>query len=260
MTYLDGILSFHRKRAAADLRDINELRRTAAVADLPRGFKQALSGGTTLAVIAEFKRRSPSKGDIDATIEPSVLARQYAQGGAACLSVLTDEPHFGGSATDLRLARAAVTVPVLRKDFTVSEHDVLDARIMGADAVLLIVAALSDEELAHLHTTAHDLGLDALVEVHDEDELQRALAVGATLVGVNQRDLHSFEVDTERAVRVAGAIPKGVVAVAESGITGVNDAHRCAAAGYRAVLVGEHLVRAANRAKAVQDLRVALPS
>jgi indole-3-glycerol phosphate synthase len=148
----------------------------------------------------------------------------------------------------------------LRKDFTVSERDVVDARIMGADAVLLIVAALADDELGRLHAVSEALGMSTLVEVHDEVELKRALSIGATLVGVNQRDLHSFAVDTTRAVRVARLIPADVVAVAESGIAGVDDARRCADAGYRAVLVGEHLVRAANPEKAVSELRVPLPS
>ena len=158
------------------------------------------------------------------------------------------------------MARAAVQLPVLRKDFTVCALDVLDARLMGADAVLLIVAALSDRELSQLHALALEVGLDALVEVHDEMELDRALAVNATLIGVNQRDLHTFHVDPQRAVRLAKRIPEGVLAVAESGITGADDARRCAEAGYRAVLVGEHLVRSADREMALTELRVALPS
>jgi indole-3-glycerol phosphate synthase len=191
---------------------------------------------------------------------PEQLAREYELGGASCLSVLTDGPHFAGSVTDLRMARAAVQLPVLRKDFTVCALDVLDARLMGADAVLLIVAALSDRELSQLHALALEVGLDALVEVHDEMELDRALAVNATLIGVNQRDLHTFHVDPQRAVRLAKRIPEGVLAVAESGITGADDARRCAEAGYRAVLVGEHLVRSADREMALTELRVALPS
>ena len=259
MTYLDGIIAFHRARAASDTRDLDGLYVQVGVG-APRGFAQALTHQPTLAVIAEIKRRSPSKGDIDIDLDPALLAADYVLGGASCLSVLTDEPHFAGSAGDLVTARASVGVPVLRKDFTVSERDVVDARIMGADAVLLIVAALTDDELKTLHAASKALGMDTLVEVHDETELQRALSIGATLVGVNQRDLHSFAVDTTRAVRVASRIPADVVAVAESGITGVDDARRCANAGYRAVLVGEHLVRAANPDKAVSELRVPLPS
>jgi len=220
----------------------------------------AIAQSSRLAVIAEIKRRSPSKGDINMDLIPEQLAREYELGGASCLSVLTDGPHFAGSVTDLRMARAAVQLPVLRKDFTVCALDVLDARLMGADAVLLIVAALSDRELSQLHALALEVGLDALVEVHDEMELDRALAVNATLIGVNQRDLHTFHVDPQRAVRLAKRIPEGVLAVAESGITGADDARRCAEAGYRAVLVGEHLVRSADREMALTELRVALPS
>ncbi|MFZ9075862.1 MAG: indole-3-glycerol phosphate synthase TrpC, partial [Ilumatobacteraceae bacterium] len=161
MTYLDGIIAHHRRRAANDARDPDTVRR-----DLPkdpaRGFVRALVSAPRLAVIAEIKRRSPSKGDINMGIEPEVLAREYERGGADCLSVLTDAPHFAGSAADLSSARAAVSLPVLRKDFTVCDLDVLDARVMGADAVLLIVAALSDRELQRLHALAMEVGIDAL--------------------------------------------------------------------------------------------------
>ncbi|MFN8018368.1 MAG: indole-3-glycerol-phosphate synthase [Acidimicrobiales bacterium] len=169
--------------------------------------------------------------------------------------MLTDRDWFAGSPEDLQAARAAVAVPVLRKDFTVGPADVADARTMGADAVLLIAAALDDAELADLHALALELGLDALVEIHDESELERALAVGATLVGVNQRDLVTFQVDTDRAVRMAPQMPEGVVRVAESGVRGVEDAIRLAEAGYHAVLVGESLVTAGDHAAAVAALR-----
>jgi len=205
-------------------------------------------------VIAEVKRRSPSKGDLDPALDPAALAVEYEAGGAACLSVLTDGEYFGGSAGDLVAARSAVALPVLRKDFTVSDRDVLDARVMGADAVLLIAAALDDDDLARFHALTRSLGMDALVEVHDEAELARALDVGATLVGVNQRDLSTFEVDGDRAERVASAIPAGVLAVAESGIDGPAAARRLADAGYAAVLVGEALVRAGDRGAAVRAL------
>jgi len=206
-------------------------------------------------VIAEVKRRSPSKGDLHPDLDPATVASRYEAGGAACLSVLTDATWFGGSAADLAAARAAVQIPVLRKDFTVSERDVYDARLMGADAVLLIAAALSADELHRFHALAIDLGLDALVEVHDEAELAKALAVGAALIGVNQRDLVTFDVDTDRAVRVAAAIPAGLVKVAESGIRGPDDAARLRRAGYQAVLVGESLVTSDDAASAVSALR-----
>jgi indole-3-glycerol phosphate synthase len=259
-TYLDRILEHHRARAGADHRSVADLR--ARSVDLPpaRGFAAALADRPTLGVISEIKRRSPSKGDLFANLDPAELARRYAAGGAACLSVLTDGPHFGGSPEDLAAARAAVDLPVLRKDFTVGPLDVLDARLMGADAVLLIVAALSDAELAELDGLAAEVGLDALVETHDEDEVARAVAhTRAGLVGVNQRDLVTFEVDTARAVRVAGAIPATAVRVAESGIRGQADAVELAAAGYDAVLVGEHLVTSGDPTAAVAALCVPRP-
>jgi indole-3-glycerol phosphate synthase len=183
-----------------------------------------------------------------------VVAEEYVAGGASCLSVLTDGPHFGGSAGDLQEARTASGLPTLRKDFTVQEADVVDARLMGADAVLLIVAALDDVELARFHSRAVALGLAALVEVHDAQELDRALAIGAALIGVNQRDLRTFKVDQDRACALAARIPADVVAVAESGIRDRDDARRLADAGYDAMLVGETLVRAPDRAAALRSL------
>ena len=194
----------------------------------PAGSTASLTGRPALGVIAEIKRRSPSKGDLNVGLDPAALAATYEAGGAACLSVLTDEAHFGGSIADLEQARDACGLPVIRKDFTVCELDVIDARLMGADAVLLIAAALSDDELLRFHDLAVGIGLDALVEIHDEAELERALAVGATLIGVNQRDLVTFEVDQERAVRMAGAIPGGAVKVAESGVRERPMPARCA--------------------------------
>lgn len=259
-TYLDRILEHHRARAARDPRPTTEL--LAQVEALPptRGFREALLGSDRLAVIAEVKRRSPSKGDLASGLDPAVLAGTYESAGATCLSVLTDEEHFGGSAADLRAARASVGLPVLRKDFTVCANDVVDTRLMGADAVLLIVAALDDDELVRFSELAERIGLDALVEVHDEEELRRALDhTSGRLIGVNQRDLVTFEVDQQRAVRVAGAIPKSAAGVAESGVRGVADARRLAEAGYDAVLVGERLVTAADPGSALEELRVPIP-
>jgi indole-3-glycerol phosphate synthase len=257
-TYLDGILAAHRATAAADDRDLGLLVTEASGSPPPRGFAARLvvDGGAP-AVIAEVKRRSPSKGDLAPELDPAELARAYEAGGAACLSVLTDEAFFGGSAADLAAARSACSLPVLRKDFTVDERDVADARLMGADAVLLIAAALDDGLLARCVALAGDLGLDALVEVHDEPELGRALAVGARLVGVNCRDLTTFEVDRALPERLAASIPDDVVAVAESGIRDEADAARMAAAGYTAVLVGETLVTSADPRAAVGRLRAA---
>ena len=253
-TYLDRILAAHRAAAATDTRPIEDLVDEARSQPAARGFESSLRRGPGLAVIAEVKRRSPSKGDLAPDLDPGALAAAYFRGGAAALSVLTDADFFGGSPVDLREARAAVDLPVLRKDFTVSERDVCDARIMGADAVLLIAAALDDAELSAFAVLASEVGLDALVEVHDEAELDRALAAGATLVGVNQRDLVTFEVDTERAERVGKAMPAEVTRVAESGIRNGQDAARLLAAGFHAVLVGESLVTSSDPAAAVASL------
>ncbi len=256
-TYLDRILAEHRLAAVADARPLDALLADARqVREPARGFAAALSGLDRLGVIAEVKRRSPSKGALSVDLDPGSLASVYESGGAACLSVLTDAEFFGGSTDDLRAARAGCGLPVLRKDFTVSPSDVCDARLMGADAVLLIAAALEDREMAELHALATELGLDPLVEVHDEVELGRALSAGATLVGVNQRDLVTFEVDTDRAVRVAAAMPDGVLRIAESGVSGPEDAQRLADAGYHAVLVGESLVTSSDPAMAVGALRL----
>jgi indole-3-glycerol phosphate synthase len=243
-TYLDKILAAHREAARADKRDLGRLLAEAGRCPAPRGFNAALKSRPTVAVIAEIKRRSPSKGTLAPDLDPALLAKAYATAGAACLSVLTDAEFFGGSADDLAAARSAMDLPVLRKDFTVSPADVCDARLMGADAVLLIVAALSAGELGELLGTARRLGLDALVEVHDEAEAELALGAGAETIGVNQRDLVSFEVDTRRAVRVAGSLPGHVTRVAESGVRHRDDVMRLADAGFDAVLIGEALVTA----------------
>ncbi len=259
-TYLDRILESHRARAASDARPLDALVEAAQAMAPARGFRSALveaAAADGIAVIAEVKRRSPSKGALAVDLDPALLGAAYAAGGAACLSTLTDEEFFGGSAADLAAARQASGRPVLRKDFTVSGNDVCDARLMGADCVLLIAAALDDTELATFHALARTVGLDALVEVHDETELARAVAVGADLVGVNQRDLITFQVDQQRAVRMAPRMPSGVVRVAESGIRGPADARVLAAAGYHALLVGESLVKAGDAAGAVADLRAA---
>lgn len=241
-TYLDLILAAHRAALQADDRDIAALMDRAQQCPPARGFTAALRGGAGLAVIAEIKRASPSRGPLAPDLDPATLARAYQDGGASAVSVLTDREFFSGSVEDLQAARAAITLPILRKDFTLGPADVLDARLMGADAVLLIAAALSPDELGRLHTLAEAVGLDALVEVHDEKEAERALTAGALLIGVNQRDLTSFRVDPERAERVAQVLPDTVVKVAESGIGGPEDARRLAGAGFDAVLVGESLV------------------
>ncbi len=253
-TYLDRILERHREVADADDRSLDALIEAAQRSAPTRGFRRSLADRPQLGVISEIKRRSPSKGDLNADLDPAAVAAAYEGGGAACLSVLTDEEFFGGSAADLQAARSACSLPVLRKDFTVCAHDVADARLMGADCLLLIAAALDPAELIELHALAVGLGLDVLVEIHDEAELEVALAADANLIGVNQRDLVTFQVDHERALRMAGVIPDGVVKVAESGVRGRADAAALHGAGYDAVLVGETLVTAGDPGAMVREL------
>jgi indole-3-glycerol phosphate synthase len=256
--YLDEILARHRSNAADDERDLDQLVEAAQRVPAARGFRDRLlvDSSTHLAVIAEIKRRSPSKGDLNVNLDPGSLAKVYEDHGASCVSVLTDEEFFGGSRSDLIAARESIELPVLRKDFTVSAQDVCDARLMGADCVLLIVAALSPAELKSLHHLAENLGLDVLVEIHDEPELETALDCGARLIGVNQRDLKTFAVDRARAVRMAPLMPANVVKVAESGVVGPEDARELRDAGYHAVLVGETLVRASSPGEALRTLLV----
>ncbi len=254
-TYLDRILAAHRAVAAIDVRDIDALAGRARACGPTRDFGGALARGDGVAVIAEIKRASPSKGMLAPDLDAGRMAVDYQAGGAAALSVLTDREFFRGSTDDLRTARAATALPVLRKDFTVCPADVLDARCMGADAVLLIAAALSPAELGELMAVAASIGLQALVEVHDEPEATRAVTAGAAVIGVNQRDLYSFEVDTERAVRVARMLPDEVTRVAESGIRDGDDVRRLGDAGFDAVLVGEALVASPDPAAAVRALR-----
>jgi indole-3-glycerol phosphate synthase len=254
-TYLDRILERHRALADAETRSLDELLAQAAKTPAARGFQAALQAAESLAVISEIKRRSPSKGDLNPDLDPALMAKTYEAGGATCLSVLTDEEFFGGSVADLQAARAACALPVLRKDFTVSPFDVADARLMGADSVLLIAAAMRPCMLADLHALAIDLGLDVLIEIHDEHELESALHADATMIGVNQRDLYTFEVDHARAVRMAKEIPDGVVKVAESGVRDADDARSLRDAGYDAILVGETLVTAADPRTAIEHLR-----
>jgi len=252
-TYLDNIVDAHRARAAKDTRQWRE--RADHVRYEGPSLLHALRSSTNphVAVIAEIKRKSPSKGWIDEHLDVATLASAYEKGGASALSVLTDEDFFAGSAQDVARARTYSTLPILRKDFTVSANDVLDAAEMGASAVLLIVAVLDDAELASFIALAHQCGIDALVEVHDEIEARRASDAGARIVGVNQRDLRSFEVDQGRAAQVASSLDVNVVRVAESGMTSVQDVRHAAQAGFDAVLVGEAFVRALDASALVHD-------
>jgi len=218
-----------------------------------RGFRAALAQ-PGISVIAEFKRRSPSAGVLRERVDLDELVSAYERGGASALSVLTEEANFGGSLEDLRSARARCLLPVLRKDFIVDRYQLLEARAADADAVLLIVAALSDSELSALHEQARALGMDVLVEVHDRDELDRALAVGAELIGVNNRDLRDFSVDLQRTMQLRGAIPDGIVVVSESGIGSSEQLRELEREGVDAVLVGESLMRAAEPEQALRAL------
>ncbi len=239
-TYLDRIAEYHRDRAAADGRDWVARDIAATPLDTRAAFLKE-----TISVIAEVKRQSPSAGAI-ADVQPDDQARRYIDNGAAAISVLTDEPHFGGSLEDLRrvAATAGGAVPILRKDFTVSENDVLDAAQNGANIVLLIATILSDEELVTLSQVATDAGLQSLFEVHDVNELRRVEAAGATLIGVNQRDLHTFTIDPQRAATVRSEARGDALFVCESGLKSANDVQNAADNGFDGVLIGEALMRA----------------
>jgi indole-3-glycerol phosphate synthase len=255
--FLDQIGAATRRKVTAAKRDADfrELERRAEQ-HVPRGFRRALEekSRASSAIIAELKKASPSKGLIRAEFCVDELARELEAAGAAALSVLTDPEFFQGSLENLRRASSAVTLPCLRKDFIVDEFQLLEARANSADAVLLIVAALSQAELPLLANRARQCDLDALCEVHDENELQRAVDAGCDLIGVNTRDLRTFQVDVETAFRVAARIPHSVLSVAESGIRSVEDIARLRAAGYQAFLVGESLMRAERPGEALRDL------
>jgi indole-3-glycerol phosphate synthase len=258
VSVLDEILATKRDEVTVlrypQTRDL--LRRHALDAPPPRPFAPALrrSDGR-VAVVAEIKRRSPSKGPLALDLDPSTTAKAYEGGGAAALSVLTDAPYFGGSVADLQEARAVTEIPVLRKDFTIDEVQVYEARAIGADAILLIAAALPDDAvLADLHALASELGMGVLVEAHDAAEIERAIVAGALVIGVNSRDLATFAEDLGVAESLSALLPADVIAVAESAVRSAADAERMAAAGFDAVLVGEALVRADDPAAMVRAL------
>ncbi len=257
-TVLDRILNatreeVARRKAATSLADMEASARTHAA---PRGFAAALTAkaATGHALIAEIKKASPSKGLIRADFDPPAHARAYEAGGAACLSVLTDKPWFQGDEAFLIAARAACVLPVIRKDFMVDPWQVTEARAIGADAILIIVAALDDIEMAELEAAATELGMDCLVEVHDEAELERALQLNSRLIGVNNRDLRDFTVDLGRTEALAKRMPQGTQIVAESGLATKADLDRLASAGVHRFLVGETLMRQADVETATRHL------
>lgn len=255
-TILDDILGVAAERAVDAESMLPELMERARRQPPARGFGRAIAG-PGLSVIAEIKRRSPSAGVIAEALDPVSQAIAYEAGGAAAISVLTEPQFFGGSLGDLEAVRAAVTVPVLRKDFTVSPAQIWEARAAGADAVLLIVAALDDEALVSLVAVASEVGVDAIVEAHTIDEVRRAIAAQAQIVGVNNRDLATFETDLSVAEGAAGAIPDGVIRIGESGVSSAEGAARMHRAGYDAILVGEALVRHDDPGTFVAELRAA---
>ena len=255
MSVLDDIVAGVREDLAE--REVHtpleRLRELAALRPEPRDPMPAFRS-RGLSVIAEVKRSSPSRGHLAEITDPAALASAYAEGGAAAISVLTEQRRFSGSLADLRAVRSAVDTPVLRKDFVVTEYQLVEAREAGADLVLLIVAALPGDQLDRLYATARELGLTVLVEVHDEAETERAVALGADLIGVNARNLKTLEVDPETFGRLAPAIPDACVKVAESGITSSADAQRFAGEGADVVLVGEALVKNGDPATAVKEM------
>jgi indole-3-glycerol phosphate synthase len=258
-THLDKILATTRATVAANRACVSteELEERAAQ-HTPRGWAHALRtrAATGPAIIAELKKASPSKGLIRADFDIAWLAQRYALGGAAALSVLTDEPYFQGSLRNLELASDAVELPCLRKDFTVDSYQILEARAHGGDAILLIAAALTDAELRDFTRAAHGLELDVLCEVHTGEELDRVLGIAEQpdAIGVNNRDLRTFEVRLETSMELVDRIPKGVVRVAESGITTAADLARLRAAGFDAFLIGESLMRQPDPALALEAL------
>jgi indole-3-glycerol phosphate synthase len=257
MASLTDILAATRRRVEESISkaDLGQLEEQAA-AHVPRGFRKALESvsASGVAVIAELKKASPSRGLIRSDFNPANLARELEQAGAAALSVLTDEEFFQGSLDNLRLASQETKLPCLRKDFIIDEFQVLEARAHCADAVLLIVAALSQDDLLALAKRAAEFHLDVLCEVHDEEELGRALEAGCDLVGVNSRDLQTFNVDLETAFRVAQMLPPEVVAIAESGIESGRDVAQLRSAGYNAFLIGETLMKAPAPGEALNRL------
>lgn len=259
-TILDDILAHKRQEVAAQKQRVDMdtlVANISASNDTPRGFMKALQarvaiGGT--AVIAEVKKASPSMGVIRASFDPVAIAESYAAAGATCLSVLTDEKYFQGSGHYLRLVRAAVGLPLLRKDFIVDEYQIVEARALGADAILLIVAALSDAELAAFTRLAHDLGLDVLVEVHDETECERALKLPLRVIGVNNRNLHDFSVSLDTTRRIKAMVPPDYLVVSESGIHTRADIDALQADGVSAFLVGGALMQADDPGAALAAL------
>ena len=258
---LEAIVAATRARVAAQReREPRSALETRAATRVPDGtaFRAAIGDRSRLNIIAECKRRSPSRGVLRTGYDPVAIARAYAEAGAAALSLLTEPMFFDGSLDHLAQVRDAVSIPLLRKDFIVDEYQLLEARACGADAILLIVAALDDAELVGLRRTATEHGLATLVEVHDAEEVTRALDAGADIIGVNNRNLRTLDVDPRASEVCAACIPEHVIAVSESGLKTAADLERLHALGYRAFLIGERFMTAAEPGAALSELRAAL--
>lgn len=253
MSFLSEIIERKRQRVEA-AKQFSPARESFEIHANSHRFRQALLRDG-INIIAEFKRRSPSKGPIRADADLNEVVQNYAAGGAAAISVLTEEDYFSGSLDDLRAVKSSVDLPVLRKDFVFDEYQVYESAAAGADAVLLIVAALDDETLVRLRTLIEDeLGMDALIEVHTGEEMQRAIACGANLIGVNNRNLHTFEVSLDTSLSLAKQAPPDTLLISESGLNNSTDLARLRDAGYRGFLIGESLMRSENPERALNDL------
>jgi indole-3-glycerol phosphate synthase len=254
-TFLDTVVEHTERTLDQRKRDMPEAELRDRLGAVPRGrpFSEALIA-EGISLIAEMKRASPSRGDIRPGARVADIVRAYEESGARAVSVLTEPRWFGGSLDDLAEARAAVELPIIRKDFLVDPYQLVEARVAGADAALLIVAALGRERLEEMMQAAAELGLDTLVEVHDEDEVEVAVEAGAEIIGINNRDLHSLEVDLRTTFRLLADVPAGTVVVAESGISGRGDVRELEDAGVDAILVGEALMRVDDPRRAVEEL------
>jgi indole-3-glycerol phosphate synthase len=260
MNLLEEVISRKRQQLEAAKQSVSfehllEVSRQVRRSATAHALRKALSSSNAIKIIAEFKRRSPSKGLIRAGADPTDIAREYVEAGAAGISVLTEENYFDGSLEDLRSIRKAVELPILRKDFIFDKYQIYEAAAAGADAILLIVAAVPDEELSDLREVVEEeLGMDALVEVHDKSELQRAAACGATIIGVNNRDLRTFQVSIDTSFRLIVQAPPDSLLISESGLNSAEDLRRLRDAGYRGFLIGESLMRASSPGDALREL------